>query len=373
MTLFLQDKASTHIRMKRKICYMPTFCGTGVGLSLLICILFVLGNQVKCDLYEGKDVKGNALTVVEAADDDLEGAVKIEEEESFVAIDDSVEEFEPTEEWQEVKKGQKIPPGLHVQMDFQTGKKQAKRIEKMQKPKVEKWDAGKKIGIINTEKPRYTRDELKAVLKDFKYQDVTPEEQERKRKVKENFRSYEELKRALKDLKMAVKTEGEIVRELTNKLNESSKDSDQIKTILIDLEYYLHQIDNAQLFCDLGGMTFMLKLMNSTSEEIRGSVCHTLGAAMQSNAKVQVSAMESGILHNLIRGLAMDPSKTVQKKMLFALSTLLRQFPFAQKKFLEEGGLTALASVFKEADNMNIQIKIVTLLTDLMNEGDTYA
>ena len=74
-------------------------------------------------------------------------------------------------------------------------------------------------------------------------------------------------------------------------------------------------------------------------------------------------------MHHLIRGLVTDPSKKVQKRMLFALSTLLRQFPFAQLKFLEEGGLTALASLFNQADNKNIQIKIVTLLTDLLTES----
>ena len=42
--------------------------------------------------------------------------------------------------------GQKIPPGLHVQMDFQTGKKQAKRMEKSGKPTIKRWDAGNNIG-----------------------------------------------------------------------------------------------------------------------------------------------------------------------------------------------------------------------------------
>ena len=46
----------------------------------------------------------------------------------------------------------------------------------------------------------------------------------------------------MKDINLAVKTEGEIVRELTNKLNESSRDRDELKTVLIDLEYYLHQV-----------------------------------------------------------------------------------------------------------------------------------
>ena len=34
--------------------------------------------------------------------------------------------FEATDEWQDIKRGQSIPPGLHVRVDLQTGKREAK-------------------------------------------------------------------------------------------------------------------------------------------------------------------------------------------------------------------------------------------------------
>ena len=34
--------------------------------------------------------------------------------------------FVATEEWQEIKEGQKVPAGLHYRMNLQTGKKEAK-------------------------------------------------------------------------------------------------------------------------------------------------------------------------------------------------------------------------------------------------------
>ncbi|KAJ0409763.1 hypothetical protein ATCC90586_001076 [Pythium insidiosum] len=40
----------------------------------------------------------------------------------------NVPEFVPTEEWQEILPGQSIPPGLHVRMNLETGKKEAKLI-----------------------------------------------------------------------------------------------------------------------------------------------------------------------------------------------------------------------------------------------------
>ena len=37
--------------------------------------------------------------------------------------------FVATEEWQEIKEGQKVPSGLHYRMNLETGKKEAKLME----------------------------------------------------------------------------------------------------------------------------------------------------------------------------------------------------------------------------------------------------
>lgn len=41
---------------------------------------------------------------------------------------------------------------------------------------------------------------------------------------------------------MTMKTEGEIVTGLVKKLKAPGVDHDQLKVVLIDLEYYLHQV-----------------------------------------------------------------------------------------------------------------------------------
>lgn len=78
--------------------------------------------------------------------------------------------------------------------------------------------------------------------------------------------------------------------------------------------------------------------------------------------------MDIGIMQHLLRTLSVDPNDRVRKKALYAVSTLIRQFPFAQKKFLQLGGLSALANLFTSAKEENIKIKIITLLTDLLLE-----
>lgn len=63
-------------------------------------------------------------------------------EEATVVEESSREIFVPTNEWQEIKPGQAIPQGLHVRMDMQTGKKEARLMQ------VHWGRVHKKLGIL---------------------------------------------------------------------------------------------------------------------------------------------------------------------------------------------------------------------------------
>lgn len=90
--------------------------------------------------------------------------------------------------------------------------------------------------------------------------------------------------------------------------------------------------------------------------------------SLDSNPKVQVQAMETGSLPQLIRLLSTDENMTVRKRVLFSISSLIRQFPYAQQKFLQLGGLAALAQLFSEKGTEKLQLKAITLLHDLLLE-----
>ena len=53
--------------------------------------------------------------------------IKIDSLISFLDVHKPV--FVATEEWQEIKEGQKVPSGLHYRMNLETGKKEAKLME----------------------------------------------------------------------------------------------------------------------------------------------------------------------------------------------------------------------------------------------------
>nr|KAF6448770.1 SIL1 nucleotide exchange factor [Rousettus aegyptiacus] len=87
-----------------------------------------------------------------------------------------------------------------------------------------------------------------------------------------------------------------------------------------------------------------------------------------SNPKVQVEAIEGGALQKLLVILATEQPLTVKKKVLFALCSLLRHFPYAQQQFLKLGGLQVLRSLVQEKGTEVLAVRVVTLLYDLVTE-----
>lgn len=116
---------------------------------------------------------------------------------------------------------------------------------------------------------------------------------------------------------------------------------------------------------------FVLFLKKRYTQKAIGNVFvtyHLLSVVCFSNGYVQVAALDVGVMQRLVTTLSVDGSLPVRKKSLFALSTLVRQFPYAQKRFLDVGGLSALAELFSAATDDQLKIKIITLLTDLLVE-----
>ncbi len=55
-------------------------------------------------------------------------------------------------------------------------------------------------------------------------------------------------------------------------------------------------------------------------------------------------------------------------RIVFALSTLLRHFPYSQLKFLEFGGVQILNDFMQKSPSHKLKVKILTLVDDLIIE-----
>jgi nucleotide exchange factor SIL1 len=61
-------------------------------------------------------------------------------------------------------------------------------------------------------------------------------------------------------------------------------------------------------------------------------------------------------------------SHEYNSKLLFCLSTLLRNFPFAQKEFVRFGGVELFDKLVGSSTSLKVKLKAVTLLNDLIEE-----
>ncbi|KAK2180925.1 hypothetical protein NP493_420g05009 [Ridgeia piscesae] len=165
-----------------------------------------------------------------------------------------------------------------------------------------------------------------------------------------------------------LKSDLEILEDLLGKYKQPDLSEDHLRTILADLEYYLHQIDNAQNFVTLGGLECVMRDLNHTAQVIRSETALVLGSAVQGNPRVQVAAMEVGSMQQLVRMLSLEPSVSVRSHVLYALSALVRHFPHAQQRFLELGGLHALKALFSQPDTTTLRLRAVTLINDMLME-----
>lgn len=88
-----------------------------------------------------------------------------------------------------------------------------------------------------------------------------------------------------------------------------------------------------------------------------------------SNLEVQRIALDLGMLPIIFSNVDVKGNFVIRRKALFALSSLLRNFPPAQVEFLRFGGMRILTKIFFESGTEVLRIKVLTLISDLLKEN----
>lgn len=305
-----------------------------------------------------------ALSIKEGSDDHSKGEETLLEDEDA----EDMEVFRPTDKWQTLKPGQAVPAGSHVRLNLQTGQREVKMGEE---EGHKYWRDGNGQGMMNTHSPSFTAEELKEALKMFKEgMDDPVDTKQDEDAVRAQFRPIEELKKDMEALDMLVETDVQVMRRLLNQFNNTNSTTEEKITALHDLEYLVHQVDNAQNLVSMGGMQLVINVLNSTDIRLQESAAFVLGSAVSSNPSVQVEAIEGGALQKLLTLLATQRPITVKKKALFAVASLLRHFPFAQSHFLKLGGVQVLSELFQTPGTEPLRVRIVTVLYDMIIEKE---
>lgn len=312
--------------------------------------------------------------------------------------------FVPTREWQTVKKGTPIPAGLHVRHNFETGITEAKLMDPDEGEEENSTENSNRFNTTSValqlnnvlEKPdseapvtvkkkpesnHYSLQELSAQLKKIK-EDVGAAseltEEAQNARVKQQFRDYETIKKELKAMEINITTDSEMLNAYFKKFQPykngvimntlSVSQIEKVLEILYNLEFLLHSMDNAKVFTDMQGMTKIISpCLNGTNNVIKTEALRLLGVAVQSNPRVQLKALENDFVQKILHILSTSNKLKVKSRCLFALSALIRQFPAAQKVWLDHGGLEIFGKILV-ADQLLVQLKVMKLINDLIIE-----
>ncbi len=330
-------------------------------ISIVFNILLVKSNHME-----------NGLSIVDQNNDNIdESDVTIDDNANEETDDSNSEPFIASKEWQTIKKGQIIPAGLHVRLNLETGLKEAKILDQnnddfdINSKFVDKHKKVVQKESETTLKSNAIREQIKEVLKNLKFGQQLKDSD----KSSSNFRSIDEIKKEFNEINFKMSSETELLKDLMEKYEKSS--IDQKLSILYDIEYLVHSIDVAQDFVKLNGIDLLLGDLNSTNSHLRAQIAFTIGSAMNANPKVQIQVLKSGALHKLLLLLRYDSSNQVKKRALFAISSLVRHFPIAQKALIQEYGALSIFSNFLKnpnIDSLKLSLKVITLLNDLLIE-----
>ncbi|XP_052846817.1 nucleotide exchange factor Sil1 [Drosophila gunungcola] len=282
--------------------------------------------------------------------------------------DNKTSEFVATKEWQVIAEGQAIPKGLHVRINLQTGLKEAKLLDESERgtalqsqPEDQDQDQNQQL------------EDNEPLALDYKPDII----EESLRRVKEQKKSYAELRKAYKEFQKNFRTDGELIVQLIDQYRNFSKTpllESQMRSkldCLENLEYLLHQIDNALLFIDNGGLDDVLLpiVVNDTSVPLRVSAMRVLGSLASNNPKAQIKVFEKNFGSHLAQILMSSGNAGEISAALHAFGALLRKFPLAQQRLLSTSGTQALVKVLQSPEvELRGKAKVVTLISDLVLE-----
>ncbi|KAJ6634019.1 Nucleotide exchange factor Sil1 [Pseudolycoriella hygida] len=291
-------------------------------------------------------------------------------------VKDEVKVFNPTREWKEIPEGHSIPAGLHVRINLQTGKKEAKLLDPSESSN-EKYSAIVQSSVSEENEQEGPSESihsrLKDALKNIPDEGIVYSEDELK-DITKKLKTYEAFKQEFDD--MNIKTDFEMLSDLLDKYEtiKHNRDVDAFNILFEDLEYLLHQIDNANDFVTAGGLDKVIlpNLRNQSIPELRIHSVKLLGILVQNNPKGQIAAFERNAGSHLLQllNLAKTSSTAELSSIIYALGGLLREFPLAQEELLKNPGLNVLVDLLGKQVDYKIKIKCLLLLTDLIRDDD---
>lgn len=148
-------------------------------------------------------------------------------------------------------------------------------------------------------------------------------------------------------------------------ISAGSDNTDEIISVLSEMEFLVHDVDNALKFIHSGGFETVIRpfFKKTLNVNIRSESMKVLGAVLNNNPEAKEYAITNNIGKDLIEILSTETHElNLMKVTLYAFGSLLRNSLTPKLLFQS---LPTLKSILHSNTTLKIKVKTLTLLVDL--------
>lgn len=268
-------------------------------------------------------------------------------------------------------------------MNLQTGYKEAKLLQEddhhtsLVNVESDQNDDSESSTDVDLEE---VKSRMEAALKNIpsdKFDEMT---EEKWKEISGKYKTYDELKKDLKDLKLEIKSENEMMTELVERFQKiidlkDAKHDSELLTILEDIKYLSHSIDNSLFFISIGGLeNVILPNLNHSNAQIIVMSLKTMGVILQNNDEAKTYAIEKTNIGNYLINFLSKSINSHDKlsASLFAMGSLLRNNRKMTSELFKKG-LSILIEIIANERSKDVSLplktKALTLVGDLLDES----
>ncbi|CAJ0864298.1 833_t:CDS:2, partial [Entrophospora sp. SA101] len=298
--------------------------------------------------------------------------------------------FVATNNFQEVKGGQSIPPGLHVKIDFSTGKKYAKILD----PNDPNDNDSSDIIIVDPIEPNSNNnnDNIKdddhandkksqsSNSQDFKvtihqspssspsFSSPPSFDSDNNNNINSNYEFQKLLLLHNKNDRDVPHSDHILFDEYVSQLEKPTSHPLTILISVLDgLEDLVHELDFGIKLTKEFGLKYLISLLNFDSDEVKQKAAMVIGTALQNNPSAQNNAINLNLVPYLLDKFSKENNLKVSSRLLYALSSLVRGNEYAIQFIKNNQGLETLTNVYTKFDDNEFKAKFAVFISDFID------
>ncbi|RKP22534.1 hypothetical protein SYNPS1DRAFT_31862 [Syncephalis pseudoplumigaleata] len=271
----------------------------------------------------------------------------------------AVEPFVPTDEFQVIKDGQDIPPGLYVKLDVSTGQRMAKKM-----PKNEQASSTASHDLIV---PEDTKHEMDA-------QEIAKEKLEDKLHRLDNKQAKHTAPSSRRKplSRYHQSTDDQRIAHYLVTIKAATVDNKEkhakLSEALDDLQDLVDDLETGYNFAHGDGIPQAFRLLDpSWPRDIRRKAAIIIGEALSNNPEAQQAARPHHVTTRLLALLGKEHDNEIISRLLYALSSATRGDRIAHDAFYNADGFLLLVNAYERASELHVRSKALDLFIDLLN------